>query len=102
MEENNTQNTSVENNELPKGLSFTGLGLGIFSLTLGNCCGMNLLSAPIGLIISIIAIMKCNKGEQDGKVLALVGVGLNLFSLLMGIFVFFMYGMAMMIELANM
>ena len=58
--EDNTQNTSVENNQLPKGLSITALVLGVVSCTIGLCCYLNFLTTPAGLIVSILAIIKCN------------------------------------------
>ena len=101
--ENNTQNTSVENNEPSKVLSIVALVLGIVSCTIGLCCYLNFLTVPAGLVVSIIAIIKCNKGEADGKIMAQAGLGLCIFSIIIWWTLFFIgFGIGMTDALMNM
>ena len=68
-----TENTLKINNNLPKGMSITGMVLGIYSWTIGLClCGG--LTALVGSIISIIALVKCNRGEWGGRGMAVAGL----------------------------
>ena len=62
--------------ELPKGLSIAAMVCGICSLAF--CIPiLNYLTLPVGivgLVLSIIAMKKCNRGEATGKGMAIAGL----------------------------
>lgn len=78
------------------GLSITGMVIGIMNIL---CCGF--LVWPVGLPVSIIAVMKCNRGTQSGKGMAITGVVLNVISMIIGLIYWFSYGFVMVIALLS-
>ena len=64
-------NINIQNN-LPQGMSITGMVIGIVSFIL--CITP---ASIVGLPISFIAYKKCKKGEAGGEGMALAGIILN-------------------------
>ena len=78
------------------GLSITGLVIGIMNIL---CCGF--LVWPIGLPVSIIAVMRCNRGTQSGKGMAITGLILNIISMIIGTFYWSLSGFSMVMALLS-
>lgn len=66
---------------LKTGLAITSMVIGIIALVF---CGLGILIAPVGLILSIVALVKANKKPHiyGGKGFAIAGVATNAISLL--------------------
>ena len=64
-----------------QGLAVASLILGIFSITIGWCCSIGLLSAPIGIVLGIISLVqiKNDPATNTGKPLSIIGVCLSVF-----------------------
>lgn len=76
--------TTVETNKVPvNGLSITGFVLAMVSLL---CCG---LTSPLGLIFSIIGIVKSEKEDSTGKGLAIAGIIISSIMLILFILMIF-------------
>ena len=72
-----------------KGLGIAAVILGGFSI-LCMCLGLGIVPAIVGMVFSIICIVK---GTGSGKTLGIVGIILNGIGLLLGAYVLFSLGM---------
>ncbi len=76
-----------------KGLGIAAVILGGFSILCCSCLGFGMIPAIVGLVFSIICIVK---GTGSGKTLGIVGIILNGIGILLGAYILF--SMAMMID----
>ena len=80
--------------ELPKGLSIAAMVLGICSLAF--CIPIiNYLTLPIGivgLVLSIMAMKKCNRGEAAGKGMAIAGLVCSLVGIALWVVIILIIG----------
>ena len=77
----------------PKGLAIAALVLGILAflsgwMLIGGIFGL------VGLILGIVALVKANKGQADGKGMAITGIVLSILGLLAAIVVGILFGWA--------
>lgn len=79
-----------------QGLAVASLILGIFSMTIGWCCSIGLLTAPTAIILGAISLVqiKNDPATNTGKPLSIVGIVLGSMYLLFWILIFAIYGMA--------
>jgi len=69
-----------------QGLAVATLILGIFSITIGWCCSLGLLSAPVGIVLGIISLVQIKNDPvtNTGKPLSIIGLCLSGFILWSG------------------
>jgi hypothetical protein len=79
-----------------KGLGIAAIVLGVFSILCCSCMGLGVLVGIIGLIFSIICLVK---GTGSGKTFGIVGIILNGIGILLGAYI--LIGMIMAINWAN-
>ncbi len=79
-----------------KGLGIAAVILGGFSILCCTCLGLGLVPAIVGMVFSIICIVK---GTGSGKTLGIVGIILNGMGILLGVYILF--SLAMMIDWNN-
>ena len=62
-----------------QGLAVASLILGIFSITIGWCCSIGLLSAPVGIVLGIISLVQIKNDPvtNTGKPLSIIGICLS-------------------------
>jgi uncharacterized protein DUF4190 len=86
-----------------QGLAVASLVLGIFSITVGWCCSIGLLSAPVGIVLSIISLVqiKNDPARNTGKPLSIVGLVLSSVYVLFWFIIFMIYGMAIFMGSLN-
>jgi hypothetical protein len=79
-----------------QGLAVASLILGIFSITIGWCCSIGLLSAPVGVVLGIISLVqiKNDPATNTGKPLSIIGIALSGFYIIVWFLIFMLYGMA--------
>lgn len=79
-----------------QGLAVASLILGIFSFTIGWCCSMGLLSAPVGIVLGIISLVQIKNDPvaNTGKPLSIIGICLSGFYIVVWFLIFMIYGMA--------
>ena len=79
-----------------QGLAVASLILGIFSITIGWCCSIGLLSAPVGVVLGIISLVqiKNDPTTNTGKPLSIIGICLSGFYVVVWFLIFMLYGMA--------
>jgi hypothetical protein len=79
-----------------QGLAVAALVLGIFSMTIGWCCSIGLLSAPVGIVLGIISLVqiKNDPAQTTGKPLSIIGIVLSAVYILFWIVIFLIYGFA--------
>lgn len=77
--------------------------LGIFSITIGWCCSMGMLSAPIGIVLGIISLVqiKNDPATNGGKPLSIIGICLSGFYIVIWFLIFMLYGMAIFMGSLN-
>src|ERR1043166_2389255 len=86
-----------------QGLAVASLVLGIFSVTLGWCCSIGLLFAPIANVPWIFSLVqiKNDPGGNPGKPLSIVGIVLGGIYVVFWILIFALYGMAIFMGSLN-
>jgi hypothetical protein len=86
-----------------QGLAVASLVLGIFSVTLGWCCSIGLLSAPIAIVLGIVSLVqiKNDPARNTGKPLSIVGIVLGGIYVVFWILIFALYGMAIFMGSLN-
>jgi len=79
-----------------QGLAIATLILGIFSITIGWCCSMGLLTAPVGIVLGIVSLVqiKNDPSQNASKPLSLIGLILSSIYVLVWILIFILYGFA--------
>jgi Domain of unknown function (DUF4190) len=79
-----------------QGLAVASLVLGIFSFTIGWCCSIGLLSAPVGIVLGIISLVqiKNDPATNTGKPLSIIGIAMSGFYIVIWFLIFMLYGMA--------
>jgi len=86
-----------------QGLAIASLVLGIFSITVGWCCSIGLLSAPVGIVLGIVSLVqiKNDPARNTGKPLSIVGLVLSSVYVLFWFIIFMVYGMAIFMGSLN-
>ena len=86
-----------------QGLAVASLVLGIFSVTVGWCCSIGLLSAPIGIVLGIVSLVqiKNDPARNTGKPMSIVGIVLGGIYVVFWILIFALYGMAIFMGSLN-
>jgi len=86
-----------------QGLAVASLVLGIFSVTVGWCCSIGLLSAPIAIVLGIVSLVqiKNDPARNTGKPLSIVGIVLGGIYVVFWILIFALYGMAIFMGSLN-
>ena len=86
-----------------QGLAVASLVLGIFSITVGWCCSIGLLSAPVGIVLGIVSLVqiKNDPARNTGKPLSIVGLVLSSVYVLFWFIIFMVYGMAIFMGSLN-
>jgi hypothetical protein len=86
-----------------QGLAVASLVLGIFSITVGWCCSIGMLSAPVGIVLGIVSLVqiKNDPARNTGKPLSIVGLVLSSVYVLFWFIIFMVYGMAIFMGSLN-
>ena len=86
-----------------QGLAIASLVLGIFSITVGWCCSIGLLSAPVGIVLSIVSLVQIKNDpvRNTGKPLSIIGLVLSSVYVLFWFIIFMVYGMAIFMGSLN-
>ena len=86
-----------------QGLAIASLVLGIFSITVGWCCSIGLLSAPVGIVLGIVSLVQIKNDpvRNTGKPLSIVGLVLSSVYVLFWFIIFMVYGMAIFMGSLN-
>jgi hypothetical protein len=79
-----------------QGLAVASLILGIFSITIGWCCSIGLLSAPTAIVLGAISLVqiKNDPAHNTGKPLSIIGVIMGSAYLAFWIVIVLIYGFA--------
>lgn len=79
-----------------QGLAVASLILGIFSFTIGWCCSIGLVTAPVGIVLGIISLLQIKNDPvtNTGKPLSIIGICLSGFYVVIWFLIFMIYGMA--------
>src|SRR5574341_495831 len=79
-----------------QGLAVASLILGIFSVTIGWCCSVGLITAPVGIILGSVSLVqiKNDPSANTGQPLSIIGIVLSSLYLVFWIVIFALYGMA--------
>ena len=79
-----------------QGLAIASLILGICSITVGWCCSLGVLTAPVGIVLGIISLVqiKNNPNENGGKPLSITGIATGAAYLLFWALIVLIYGVA--------
>jgi hypothetical protein len=79
-----------------QGLAVAALVLGIFSITIGWCCSLGLLSAPTGIVLGIVSLVQIKNDpvKNTGKPLSIIGIVLSSAYLVFWLLIFMLYGFA--------
>jgi hypothetical protein len=79
-----------------QGLAIASLILGICSITVGWCCSLGLLTAPVGIALGIVSLVqiKNSPNENGGKPLSITGIATGAAYLLFWVLIVFIYGVA--------
>jgi hypothetical protein len=86
-----------------QGLAVAALVLGIFSITIGWCCSIGLLSAPTGIVLGIVSLVQIKNDpvNNTGKPLSIVGIVLSSVYVVFWILIVALYGMAIFMGSLN-
>jgi hypothetical protein len=86
-----------------QGLAVASLVLGIFSITVGWCCSIGMLSAPVGIVLGIVSLVQIKNDpvRNTGKPLSIVGLVLSSVYVLFWFIIFMLYGMAIFMGSLN-
>ena len=79
-----------------QGLAIASLILGICSITVGWCCSLGVLTAPVGIVLGIVSLVqiKNNPNENGGKPLSITGIATGAAYLLFWALIVLIYGVA--------
>ena len=79
-----------------QGLAIASLILGICSITVGWCCSLGVLTAPVGIVLGIVSLVqiKNNPNENGGKPLSITGIATGAAYLLFWVLIVLIYGIA--------
>ncbi len=79
-----------------QGLAIASLILGICSITVGWCCSLGVLTAPVGIVLGIVSLVqiKNNPNENGGKPLSIAGIATGAAYLLFWVLIVLIYGVA--------
>ncbi len=79
-----------------QGLAIASLILGICSITVGWCCSLGVLTAPVGIVLGIVSLVqiKNNPSENGGKPLSITGIATGAAYLLFWALIVLIYGVA--------
>ena len=79
-----------------QGLAVATLILGIFSITIGWCCSLGLLTAPTAIVLGIVSLVqiKNDPAGNTGKPLSVTGIALSSAYLVFWILLVVLYGFA--------
>lgn len=79
-----------------QGLAVATLILGIFSITIGWCCSLGLLTAPTAIVLGIVSLVqiKNDPAANTGKPLSVTGIALSSAYLVFWILLVVLYGFA--------
>ena len=86
-----------------QGLATASLVLGIFSVTIGWCCSIGLLSAPVGIVLGIVSLVQIKNDpvNNTGKPLSIIGIVLSSVYVVFWILLFMLYGFALFMGSLN-
>jgi Domain of unknown function (DUF4190) len=86
-----------------QGLAVASLILGIFSITIGWCCSIGLLTAPTAIILGGISLMqiKNDPAHNTGKPLSIIGICMGAAYLAFWLIIFLIYGFAIFMGSLN-
>ena len=86
-----------------QGLAVTSLVLGIFSISIGWCCSIGLLSAPTAIILGAISLtqIKNDPAHNTGRPLSITGICMGAAYLAFWIVIFLIYGFAIFMGSLN-
>jgi len=86
-----------------QGLAVASLVLGIFSVTIGWCCSIGLLSAPVGIVLGIVSLVqiKNDPANNTGKPLSIIGIVLSGAYIVFWILLFMLYGFTLFMGSLN-
>jgi hypothetical protein len=79
-----------------QGLAIASLILGICSITVGWCCSLGLITAPVGIVLGIVSLVqiKNSPNENGGKPLSITGIATGSAYLLFWVLIVLIYGVA--------
>jgi hypothetical protein len=83
-------------NKPKQGLAVASMILGICSITVGWCCSLGLLTAPVGIVLGIVSLVqiKNNPTENGGKPFSVTGIATSAAYLLFWVLIVLIYGVA--------
>jgi hypothetical protein len=83
-----------------QGLALTSMILGIVSITVGWCCYFGILTAPTSIIMGAIALnqIKSDPSRYGGKPLAIIGVSVSAFYLVMVVLFIILWGFSFALQ----
>jgi hypothetical protein len=83
-------------NKPKQGLAIASMILGICSITIGWCCSVGLLTAPVGIVLGIVSLVqiKNNPNENGGKPFSIVGIATGAAYLAFWVLIVLIYGVA--------
>jgi hypothetical protein len=83
-------------NKPKQGLAVASMVIGISSMTIGWCCSIGLLAAPVGIILGIVSLsqIKNDPTNNGGKPFAVTGIATSAAYLAIWVLIFFIYGFA--------
>lgn len=83
-----------------QGLAIASLIFGIFSMTLGWCCSLGLLSSPVAIVMGIVSLVqiKNNPNENTGKPLAIIGIVAGSLYLAVWVLIFLIWGFGTLLQ----
>jgi len=86
-----------------QGLAVASLVLGIFSITIGWCCSIGLLSAPTAIVLGAVSLMqiKNDPAQNTGKPLSIIGICMGAAYLAFWLIIFLIYGFAIFMGSIN-
>lgn len=86
-----------------QGLAITSLILGIFTMTIGWCCYLGVITGPVAIGMGIYQLIQI-KNDPDkfgGKPLAIVGIATGAAYFVLLVFVILLYGLAFLVQGVN-
>jgi Domain of unknown function (DUF4190) len=83
-----------------QGLALTSMILGLVSITIGWCCYFGVITSPISIIMGAVALSQIKKDPQTygGKPLAIIGVSVSSFYLVMVVLFILLWGFSFLLQ----